>query len=342
MNAAITDGQGRVALQDIPMPEPGPYQCLCRIEACATCTGTDRRLIEGTMSWGKYPGILGHESVGAVIACGAKVRRLKVGDRLLRPVAAYPGTRLGGFESILGGLAEFGLVTDTATAREDDPSAAIPAFCVYQQPLPPDLPIEAPDATLLVTLKELASFVRDLGMPFGARVAILGSGPVAMAMCFFAKLRGARPVIAVGRRPEPLAACRAAGADAVLLTGDGPLADRLRALSGGAGVEFLLDAAGDNALILESARALVRRGVIATYAVRHGPLEIEKLGGLWTLVRGAPDESSTHAYLLDLARLGVVPFRRFYSHVLPFAECARGFELLRRREASKIVFTMAS
>lgn len=45
MKAAVTDGKGSLELIDIPTPEPEPYQCVCRLEAAVTCSGTDQKII---------------------------------------------------------------------------------------------------------------------------------------------------------------------------------------------------------------------------------------------------------------------------------------------------------
>ena len=121
MKAAITDGKGNVWIDDVPKPEPNDYQCLCRINACATCTGTDQKHINNKLPWDQtYPGILGHESCGVVVQVGDKVRNINVGDRYLRPAAVYPGETLGDYQSMWGGFAEFGLITDVKAARELD------------------------------------------------------------------------------------------------------------------------------------------------------------------------------------------------------------------------------
>lgn len=108
MKAVIAQGGGRFAFADVPMPQPTDYQCLCKIQACATCSGTDQKIVAEALPWKQsYPGILGHESVGRVIEVGAKVRHIKTGDMFLRPAAVYNGEKLGGFHSLWGGFAEY-------------------------------------------------------------------------------------------------------------------------------------------------------------------------------------------------------------------------------------------
>ena len=122
MKGAVTDGKGNIWIQDVPKPVIGDYECLCKIDCCATCTGTDMMSINGTISWAqqdRYPALIGHESVGVVIETGKKVRNIKAGDRFLRPAAWYPGEYKEGLFSMMGGYAQYGIVTDTEALLQD-------------------------------------------------------------------------------------------------------------------------------------------------------------------------------------------------------------------------------
>ncbi len=344
MKVAVADGQGQVALREISCPQPGPYQCLCKITACATCTGTDRKLARGQMAWGKYPGVLGHESVGEVVAVGKQVRHIAVGDRYLRPIAAYPGAQIDGLHPILGGFAEYGLITDTRAMLEDDPLAQPNGMCQYQQKLPANIQISAPDATMLITLKETASYLRKLGVAPASKVAILGTGAVSMCMCFFAKLYGADPVIVVGRRAAPILDCIKVGADYGINTANASMRALVREYTQNTGADFVVDSTGDTALIVAAGSLLARDGTLATYAGRidNQPLLLDEIKGpgYWKFVKTGPSEALAHDYLLALARMQAVPFGKFYSHVLPFEEFVRGFQMIVDKEASKVVFVM--
>jgi len=47
-----------------------------------------------------------------------------------------------------------------------------------------------------------------------------------------------------------------------------------------------------------------------------------------------------HQFMLDLTRLGCLPFGRFYSHVMPLNDFEKGFKMLVDKTAFKIVFAM--
>ncbi|MCX8083053.1 MAG: hypothetical protein N3D17_06660 [bacterium] len=90
---------------------------------------------------------------------------------------------------------------DTQSFIEDHPDKD-PGYGKFQISVPSD--IEPADATMLITLKETTGYVADMGITLNDSVVVIGAGPVAMCMVFFAKLKGAYPVIAIARRDSPL------------------------------------------------------------------------------------------------------------------------------------------
>lgn len=341
MEAAVTDGKGKVWLADVPMPAVEAYQCLCKIQACATCTGTDRKHIEGTLPWQQdYPGILGHESVGRVVEVGPKVRYLKEADTVLRPAAVYPGERLAEYHSMWGGFAQYGLVTDRRALLEDRPDAQPNNYTRFQLKVPAGLPVCPADATMLITLKEVASYVASVGVGLYRSVLVLGSGAVAFSMCRFAKIFGAYPVIVVGRRAAPLDHARKIGADFTIDTGRQNVVDATRAITSNEGVDLIIDATGDVGFLSSCFPASATNGKVAPYATYQTSDTIDRAIGQDKLVQGATAEDRAHQYLLDAARLGWVDLANYYSHRLPFGRIVEGFEMLKNKTAFKIVFEM--
>lgn len=342
MKAAITDGKGKVWLDEVPMPEPDEYQCLCKMLACATCTGTDQKHLYNKLPWNQnYPGILGHESIGVVVSVGSKVRNYKEGDCILRPTCVFPGEQLSGYTSLWGGFAEYGLATDAAAMREDNPDAQPNNYTRFQQVVPSDLPITPGDATMLITIKECASYVSSVGVRLYSSVVILGCGAVAYSMCRFAKVFGAYPVILVGRREEPLAYARERiGADFTVNVQEENLDARVRELTGGKGVDFMIDTTGDAAFMKECLPVLSESGKAAAYATYAGPDAVTNAIPADKLAVGATGEDIAHQYLNDSVRLGIVNLSDYYSHSLPFAQIAEGFDMLKSKAAFKIVFEM--
>lgn len=69
-----------LALEDLPIPQPGPGQILVRISACGICH-TELDEIEGRLE-ARLPIILGHEVVGRAESFGSGAAKFKAEDRV--------------------------------------------------------------------------------------------------------------------------------------------------------------------------------------------------------------------------------------------------------------------
>ena len=88
MNAAICQDNGRIAVGQVPVPEPGPGEVLVEVAECGIC-GSDLHLV-----FGKYanPGaILGHEWSGTVVA-GSGAGSRPAGTRVVSSPSPGCGT----------------------------------------------------------------------------------------------------------------------------------------------------------------------------------------------------------------------------------------------------------
>lgn len=339
MKAAVTHGRGDIAISEAPMPEHGEYRCLCRVLACATCSGTDVKIIDRKLSFEvPYPGIFGHESVGEVIKTGSRARYIRPGDIFLRPTAVYPEEKLGEYFSSWGGFAEYGLVTDIRAFREDNPEGEPAPYAKFQQKIPGG--IKPGDASMLITLKEAASFIANAGINLYSSVLILGAGPVAKAMCFFSKLNGAQPVALAARRKEPLEWAAEAGADFTADTGRlGDVAEKVKKLTSGKGADFLIDTTGSPELVISLMDSLSARGKAVPYATYPEADSFGRADSARFLFSG-PSEHLANEYMIYLLQKKFLEPGMFYDRVMPFIRIREGFELLRQRKAKKIVFTM--
>ena len=148
MKAAVVRELGApLAIEDAPVPEPGPGEIQIKIEACGVCH-TDLHAIAG--DWPikpKPPFIPGHEGVGHVSAVGAGMRYIKEGDRVGAPWLYSACGRcehcLGGWETLCarqkntgyfvnGGFAEYAIADPNFVARLPDKVSFLeiaPALC---------------------------------------------------------------------------------------------------------------------------------------------------------------------------------------------------------------------
>ena len=80
MRAMTVETPGRpLSACDRPDPEPGPDDILVRVLACGVCR-TDLHVADGDLEHPGRPVVPGHEIVGEVVRCGARVTRFSPGD----------------------------------------------------------------------------------------------------------------------------------------------------------------------------------------------------------------------------------------------------------------------
>lgn len=320
MSAVVIPEPGRVEVREIETPRPDPFEALVRIEVCGLCGTTDRHLVAGTQCHhpaDHYPALLGHEALGTVVSVGDSVRNFKVGDRVTRAAAIWPGASRHGLHSAWGGFAEYGLVRDRAAlvdaghvAYQDDYTS------LRQQVAPPD--IDPLDAALAISLSELASWMWKLGATGDRAIAVGGTGLAGYAICAFARLAGARPIIALGRRDERLERARRFGADAGVNMTQGDPVDAVRRANGGRGVEVFAEATGADAMLGLGLQTLAPGGTAAIYGAPEGyryTLPMRGAPGDFAVRLIAPEEYRAYHWVCDLIRRGAIDTSQFRSHV---------------------------
>jgi 2-desacetyl-2-hydroxyethyl bacteriochlorophyllide A dehydrogenase len=80
VRAAVIVEPGRVAVESVPDPAPGPRDVVVEVAGCGIC-GTDLHIMDGEFA-PAYPIVPGHEFAGHVVEVGSKVTEVAVGDRV--------------------------------------------------------------------------------------------------------------------------------------------------------------------------------------------------------------------------------------------------------------------
>lgn len=335
MKAVITDGDGSIRLAtDVPEPRLGPYDCRVRVEAFSFCNSTDSYIVNSqpplTM---KYPAMLGHESVGVVTDVGAKVRHFKVGDRVLRAYAEYPGRALDGYHVAWAGFAEFAKVGDVTAMREDglQEEAHALRYLGYQQAVPPDL--MHTEALMLIPWKEMHSALDGAGDARGRRFLVTGAGIVAFCFGHLLRRRGADHVTLVARRREPLdSAMRFGAADSVLLA-DRPTDATLP-------FDAMIETTGSIAFGVSQLGRVREGGDVYAYAIyremgrsdAYAPFERSH-----RFQRIDPREAEAHEPVCALVRDRKLPCRELVTHEFGIRELQSAWNTLLERKTLKTV-----
>ena len=337
MKAAIVQKPGTLVVSDIPQPQIGDYDALCEMLYGATCTGTDQHLIAGRFPWTvHYPTILGHESIGRVIAVGKRVQHFKVGDLVTR--VGTPPVPAAGLDVNWGGYAEYGIARDHWAMRQDGlPESEWSGYRINQV-LPPDFDPAA--ATMIITWRETLSYLTRMGIGEGATLLVVGSGGNGLAFAAHAHNRGASAVAMIG------SAGRAETAHAIGVSDyydyrAANLVDALKARYP-QGFDFVIDAVG-KAGQLDLVLPLVKHGgTVGIYGIDdYGQCTLNptRARGTFTFYNGGYDEEETHTQVVAYVQQGKLKAEHWLDQAHPYklTDIGQAFEDLHARKMVKAV-----
>jgi threonine dehydrogenase-like Zn-dependent dehydrogenase len=335
MKALVVISVGKLALVDLPVPELRPYEALVKVEACGICNSTDHKLMMGTFVPGPFPTVLGHESVGKIVHLGKKVRHFQPGQRVLRTVLFdrhVPGGR-----STWGGFAEYGVVIDAQAMREDGTDEAVDWSASKQQVVPES--ISPAQAAAMITMKETLSCLQNLGVTAGSTVAVVGTGPVAQAFAYEARLLGAEAVTVFGRRAEWSDRFLALGIPQYVTGEDWPSEVAQRAA--GRGFDYSIEAVGSSQALHKALRLAGSDGKVGLYGVppADDPWAAAELNHP-QVSSPRVDESDVHQLMLDWVAQGKMNLDDWYTSIVPWTEFSRGFEMIQQNHSAKIILSM--
>lgn len=245
---------------DLPVPVAGPGEVLVRV----VCAGIN--FMDVLTRQGKYtnsrtypvrlPCTLGMEGAGDVVAVGAGVEHLIVGDRVAWCTA-------------WGSYAEYASIPAALAARfANDIGYDLAAASMFQ------------GCTAHYLIQDVARIERG-----STCLVHAASGSIGQLLVQMAKHLGAT-VFATASTPGKRAVAQACGADHVFPYDQGRFADLIRAATGGRGVDVVFDAVGKTTL-RDSFRATRTRGLVVNYGAVSGsindldPIELGEAGSLY-------------------------------------------------------------
>jgi NADPH:quinone reductase len=235
MKAAVyyqTGGPDVFRFEDVPDPDVGPDDVLIRVEAVSIEGGDTLNRLEGVLN--RVPHIVGYQCAGTVIAVGASVTPIAVGDRVVT-------VGLDGSHAQLRAVGQsFCWVIPEGLSTED-------AACV-----------PVPFGTASDCLFEFGR------LQAGESVLIhAGASGVGIAAIQMAKQAGAR-VLATASSDERLARLEEYGLDHGINYASSDFVEAVRALTGGVGADVIVDSIGGSNL-QKSLHCLAYRGRCLTF-----------------------------------------------------------------------------
>nr|WP_205693932.1 alcohol dehydrogenase catalytic domain-containing protein [Croceicoccus ponticola] len=210
------------------MPNPGPGQLLIHVHRCGIC-GTDLHMTDIHSCFNPTSGsVLGHEFAGEIVQCGPDNEdRWREGMR----IAALPYIGCGYCVFCLSGRP-----TRCASGVSQASGGAMGGYCEYtvvsaMNSVKLDEGMSWEEGAFIEPIAVGLHAVARSGMRTGARVLILGAGPVGLAAAAAAKVAGAAFVGVAARTDRRANLSVEMGADEFFQSDD-ELADRFRIAAG--------------------------------------------------------------------------------------------------------------
>jgi Zn-dependent alcohol dehydrogenase len=365
MRAALLETGGRPlrVVDDVDVATPAPGHVHVRVAHCGLCH-SDLTIMEHEDTT-QVPAILGHEAAGVVEEVGAGVRAVAPGDHvMLAPLApcgrcywcvrgevticqdammalggtfpdgTTPLTRGGSvvFRGLgVGGFGEIAVSTESGVVKID-----------------PDIPLAVAAVVGCAVQTGVGAVLNTAKVVEGATVLVMGLGGIGISVVQGARLAGASRIIVSDPVEERREAAADFGATDALDPGRDDVVAAAYDLTGGIGVDYAFDAAG-NASLLDAGLRATRRGgttvgvgapaadqVLSIPAIGLVVQEKKLLGCLF----GSSNCHREVPRLLGLWQRGSLDLESMITRRRPLAEINDGFADMKAGKGIRTVVTL--
>ncbi|MDN5723351.1 MAG: zinc-dependent alcohol dehydrogenase family protein [Corynebacterium sp.] len=338
MKALVYHGPGKKSWEEMPDPQiRKPSDAIVQIDTTTIC-GTDLHILKGDVPAVEEGRILGHEGVGTIIEVGDGVTTLAVGDRVIISAVVSCGScsfchqRLPSHclndEGTSGVGWIFGHLIDGTQAEY----VRVPFAENSLHKLPEGVSDEAGIMLSDIMPTGFEIGVRNGRVSPGDVVAVIGTGPVGMAVIMTARLHGAAKIIAIDLDQSRLDKALQAGATHAVNSGDSDWHEKVMALTDGLGVHTAVEAVGIPQTFDMSTKLVRPGGTVANVGVHGTSVEL-KLQDLWikdiAITTGLVSATTT-PMLLPLVAQGTLEPQQFVTHRFTLDEMMDAYDTFAR------------
>jgi threonine dehydrogenase-like Zn-dependent dehydrogenase len=341
MRATVMPKAHEVRIENVPDAAiQQPTDALIRITRACIC-GSDLWPYNGG------PNVegqrMGHEAIGVVEDVGSEVRTIKRGQVVIMPFVNSDGTCLFCEEGLPAACVHrgfFGNGTGLDGAQAEALRIPLADGTLYP------IGVGEDDALMpaLLTLSDVMGTGHHAAVTAGVRpggtVAVVGDGAVGLCGVIAAKRLGAEQIIVMGRHEARIALAREFGATDVVSERGEEAVNRVRELTGGFGVQSVLECVGTEQA-MDTAMGVVRPGgAVGRVGVPH----YETIKGAQqmfynnVIVGGGP--APTRAYIDDLlpdVMEGRIRPGQVFDRIVDLDGVPDGYRAMNDRKALKVL-----
>jgi L-iditol 2-dehydrogenase len=341
MKALLLSRYKHLEIADLPEPAPGHDEVLVRVAACGIC-GSDVHGYDGSSGRRIPPIVMGHEAAGTIAALGGDVKGFAKGDRVTFDSTIYCGAcsncrrgdvNLCDNRQVLGvSCGEF---------RREGAFAeyvAVPSRILYR--LPEKLSFA--EAAMLEAVSVALHGVFLAEVAEGSTALVLGAGMIGLLALQALRAAGCSKVFVADLDSTRLKLAQEIGATAVL-SSEADVVQQVMQLTGGVGVDVVIEAVGRNETVKASIES-VRKGGTVVLVGNISPevtLPLQKVVTRQIRLQGSCASSGEYPRAIELLTSGAIQVAPLITAIAPLEEGPRWFERLYAREPNlmKVILT---
>jgi L-iditol 2-dehydrogenase len=336
-------GAGHLEIADTAVPSPGPGEALVRIGPSGLC-GTDLLLYDGVYRGRTNPVpsplIVGHEGSGEVVELGPGTSWPRNQTRV--GIEAVTGCGhcyhcLRGSYNLCPNWHHIGLTRAGVLAEY----VVVPISSLL--PLPDNVTLE--DAALLEPLATAVHTLERVSPAPGVSAAIVGPGPLGFLHLQVLRAAGAGPIVMYGQEGDEarLELASSLGANVFLGTRDA-IAAHAERVTDGIGFGLSIEAGGTPSAIQSALEIVAGGGTLVSLGIIRATdidvLQVMRKNLTWIGVVASVRRHFAEA--IDLIHTGKVRPHELITHRMPLGDALKGFDVLRQREAVKVMFSLTA
>lgn len=340
MKSLLLSEYNHLEIADLPVPTVGADEVLVRVEACGIC-GSDVHGYDGSSGRRIPPIVMGHEAAGTIEAVGGNVRGYAMGDRVTFDSTVYCGAcqycargeiNLCSNRQVIG--------VSCGDYRRHGAFAeyvAVPQRILYR--LPENITFA--EAAMLEAVSVALHGVRISEVKGDETALVIGAGMIGLLTLQAARAAGCKRVFIADVDETRLELARQVGADEALRSTD--LIAGIMKLTGGEGVDLVLEAVGRNETVAASIDA-VRKGGTVTLIGNIAPevtLPLQKVVTRQIRLQGSCASAGEYPQAIELIASGAIQVKPLITVIAALEEGPRWFERLHAREPNlmKVILT---
>jgi alcohol dehydrogenase len=338
-------GTEKHAWEDVPYPHIiDAGDAIVRITTTTIC-GTDLHILKGDLPAVTDGRILGHEGIGIIEKIGPGVTEFEVGDKVIISCVsactkcAFCRKGMPSHCSYGGGWILGFLIDGTQAEYVRIPFAD---GSLYHFP-------EGAEEESLVMLSDILPTGFECGVLNGKvqpgdTIAIIGAGPIGMAVLLTAQFYSPAVIIMIDLDDNRLAVAKQHGATHTINSADGKAAESVMKLTAGAGVDVAIEAVGMAATFDICQSILAAGGHLANVGVHGKPvtLHMEKLWDRNMSLTTRLVDTVTLPMLLKVVMAGKLQPDKLVTHHFKLNDIMKAYDVFghaARESALKVVLT---